>query len=187
MLSFGRCRSCSKAAHLQVFRPCTNSRNIHSHGTNPEPECVDRASKDPASGDPSRPIAIATAHLAAPTPRFCPSTTITTTTSFSKPTFTPSSSRNLLRIRSSIIRRPSSIDSSALGRAFFSTSSAVMAAQKIDGTAIAKSIRGRLQVEIQERKQANPKYIPSLKIIQGVCLYSEIAAFELRPLLTSSL
>ncbi|ROV89003.1 hypothetical protein VSDG_08706 [Cytospora chrysosperma] len=41
-----------------------------------------------------------------------------------------------------------------------------MAAQKIDGTTIAKNIRGRLQAEIQERKQANPKYIPSLKIIQ---------------------
>lgn len=46
-----------------------------------------------------------------------------------------------------------------------------MAAQKIDGTTIAKNIRGRLQAEIQERKQANPQYIPSLKIIQGV-LYS---------------
>lgn len=46
-----------------------------------------------------------------------------------------------------------------------------MAAQKIDGTAIAKSIRARLQGEIQERKEANPQYKPSLKIIQGV-LYS---------------
>ncbi|KAH8785325.1 c1 tetrahydrofolate ligase [Diaporthe sp. PMI_573] len=41
-----------------------------------------------------------------------------------------------------------------------------MTAQKIDGTAIAKSIRARLHSEIQERKKANPKYIPSLKIIQ---------------------
>ncbi|KAJ0107379.1 hypothetical protein J7T55_009343 [Diaporthe amygdali] len=41
-----------------------------------------------------------------------------------------------------------------------------MTAQKIDGTAIAKSIRARLHSEIQERKTANPKYIPSLKIIQ---------------------
>ncbi|KUI55366.1 hypothetical protein VP1G_02727 [Cytospora mali] len=41
-----------------------------------------------------------------------------------------------------------------------------MAAQKIDGTTIAKNIRGRLQAEIQEKKNANPKYIPSLKIIQ---------------------
>lgn len=60
-----------------------------------------------------------------------------------------------------------------------------MAAQKIDGTAIAKSIRERLQGEIQERKQANPKYIPSLKIIQGVCSRSEITAFEVNTLLTS--
>lgn len=43
-----------------------------------------------------------------------------------------------------------------------------MTAQKIDGTAIAKSIRARLHSEIQERKKANPKYIPSLKIIQGM-------------------
>ena len=43
-----------------------------------------------------------------------------------------------------------------------------MAAQKIDGTTIAKNIRARLQGEIQERKNANPQYKPSLKIIQGV-------------------
>lgn len=43
-----------------------------------------------------------------------------------------------------------------------------MTAQKIDGTAIAKSIRARLHSEIQEKKKANPKYIPSLKIIQGM-------------------
>ncbi|KKY33639.1 putative c-1-tetrahydrofolate synthase [Diaporthe ampelina] len=41
-----------------------------------------------------------------------------------------------------------------------------MTAQKIDGTAIAKNIRARLHSEILERKKANPKYIPSLKIIQ---------------------
>lgn len=178
MLSFGRNRYCFKTKHLQALRssstgsstasiPCTRVRNIYSHAGDSEPQCANRASEDPAPGDPSRPIAISTAHLAAPTPRFCPSTTITTTPSFSAPTFTSSFSRNLLRTRS-IISRPSYIDSSDLGRAFFSTSRAVMAAQKIDGTTIAKNIRGRLQAEIQERKQANPKYIPSLKIIQGV-------------------
>lgn len=42
-----------------------------------------------------------------------------------------------------------------------------MVAQKIDGTTIAKNIRARLQAEIQERKNANPRYTPSLRIIQG--------------------
>lgn len=49
-----------------------------------------------------------------------------------------------------------------------------MTAQKIDGTAIAKSIRARLHSEIQERKNANPRYIPSLKIIQGMSLQLEM-------------
>ncbi len=43
-----------------------------------------------------------------------------------------------------------------------------MAALKIDGTAIAKRIREGLHAEILERQRANPKYKPSLKIIQGV-------------------
>lgn len=43
-----------------------------------------------------------------------------------------------------------------------------MGAQKIDGTAIAKRIRATLHAEIQEKKKINPRYIPSLKIIQGV-------------------
>lgn len=43
-----------------------------------------------------------------------------------------------------------------------------MAAIKIDGTAIAKRIREGLHAEILEKRKANPKYKPSLKIIQGV-------------------
>lgn len=43
-----------------------------------------------------------------------------------------------------------------------------MAAQKIDGTAIAKAVRERVRVEILEKQQANPRYKPCLKIIQGV-------------------
>lgn len=42
-----------------------------------------------------------------------------------------------------------------------------MAATKIDGTAIAKRIREGLHAEILEKKKANPRFIPSLKIIQG--------------------
>jgi methylenetetrahydrofolate dehydrogenase (NADP+)/methenyltetrahydrofolate cyclohydrolase/formyltetrahydrofolate synthetase len=42
-----------------------------------------------------------------------------------------------------------------------------MAGQKIDGTAIAKSIRERLGAKIREKQQQNPRYKPSLKIVQG--------------------
>jgi len=41
-----------------------------------------------------------------------------------------------------------------------------MAATKIDGTAIAKKIRERLRAEIAEVKETNPRFTPSLKIIQ---------------------
>ncbi len=43
-----------------------------------------------------------------------------------------------------------------------------MAAKAIDGTAIAKQIRVRLHAEILERQKTNPRYQPSLKIVQGV-------------------
>lgn len=41
-----------------------------------------------------------------------------------------------------------------------------MAGQKADGTALAKSIRERLHAQIQEAQRLNPRYKPSLKIIQ---------------------
>jgi methylenetetrahydrofolate dehydrogenase (NADP+) / methenyltetrahydrofolate cyclohydrolase / formyltetrahydrofolate synthetase len=41
-----------------------------------------------------------------------------------------------------------------------------MTATKIDGTAIAKSIRERLQQEIKDKQKVNPRYKPCLKIIQ---------------------
>lgn len=41
-----------------------------------------------------------------------------------------------------------------------------MAAQKIDGTAIAKNIRERLHEEIEATRKSNPRYQPCLKIIQ---------------------
>lgn len=43
-----------------------------------------------------------------------------------------------------------------------------MAATKLDGTAIAKGIRAQLATEIQEKQKLNPRYKPSLKIIQGI-------------------
>lgn len=43
-----------------------------------------------------------------------------------------------------------------------------MAATKLDGTAIAKRIRGRLADKIAEKQKLNPRYKPCLKIIQGI-------------------
>jgi hypothetical protein len=54
--------------------------------------------------------------------------------------------------------------------ASFSSTSIAMTAKKIDGTAIAKSIRERLQTEIQNTQKTNPRFKPSLKIIQGKAL-----------------
>ncbi|KJK77053.1 C-1-tetrahydrofolate synthase [Metarhizium anisopliae BRIP 53293] len=45
-------------------------------------------------------------------------------------------------------------------------SSAAMTARVLDGTAIAKSIRERIGAEIVEKQKLNPRYKPSLKIIQ---------------------
>ncbi len=42
-----------------------------------------------------------------------------------------------------------------------------MTASKIDGTAIAKSIRERLGGYIKQKQEANPRYRPSVKIVQG--------------------
>jgi methylenetetrahydrofolate dehydrogenase (NADP+)/methenyltetrahydrofolate cyclohydrolase/formyltetrahydrofolate synthetase len=43
-----------------------------------------------------------------------------------------------------------------------------MAAQKIDGTAIAKRIRVRINADIKAKQHTNPRYKPSLVIIQGI-------------------
>ena len=41
-----------------------------------------------------------------------------------------------------------------------------MAAEKIDGTAIAKDIREKLKTDIKKNQQSNPRYKPSLTIVQ---------------------
>lgn len=43
-----------------------------------------------------------------------------------------------------------------------------MAGSKIDGNAIAKGIREKLNAQIQKTQQSNPRYKPSLVIIQGL-------------------
>jgi methylenetetrahydrofolate dehydrogenase (NADP+)/methenyltetrahydrofolate cyclohydrolase/formyltetrahydrofolate synthetase len=55
-------------------------------------------------------------------------------------------------------------------RRLFSSSSAAMGAQLIDGTAIAKDIRESINADIRKKQQANPRYKPCLVIIQGECL-----------------
>lgn len=42
-----------------------------------------------------------------------------------------------------------------------------MTASKIDGNAIARSIRERLGAEVKQKQTTNPRYRPSLKIVQG--------------------
>jgi methylenetetrahydrofolate dehydrogenase (NADP+)/methenyltetrahydrofolate cyclohydrolase/formyltetrahydrofolate synthetase len=42
-----------------------------------------------------------------------------------------------------------------------------MTASKIDGNAIARSIRERLGQEVKQKQETNPRYRPSLKIVQG--------------------
>jgi hypothetical protein len=53
-------------------------------------------------------------------------------------------------------------------RRLFSHTTVTMTAQKLDGTAIAKSIREKLNAEILEKQKSNPRYKPSLVIIQGI-------------------
>jgi methylenetetrahydrofolate dehydrogenase (NADP+)/methenyltetrahydrofolate cyclohydrolase/formyltetrahydrofolate synthetase len=55
----------------------------------------------------------------------------------------------------------------SLSRRSFSSTSTVMGATKIDGTAIAKSIREGLKAEIAKIQESNPRFKPSLVIFQG--------------------
>lgn len=50
----------------------------------------------------------------------------------------------------------------------FCISQVKMTAVKIDGTAIAKNIREKLHAQIEETQKTNPRFRPSLKIIQGI-------------------
>ena len=54
----------------------------------------------------------------------------------------------------------------AVGKKPFTSTSHAMAAEKIDGTAIAKTIRERINADIKEKQAKNPRYKPSLTIVQ---------------------
>jgi hypothetical protein len=81
--------------------------------------------------------------------------------------------QNLRRCRSSTLHptsaRPSFFPQPqyTAQRRDFSSTPVTMTATKIDGTAIAKKIRERLRAEIESTQKINPRYKPSLKIIQG--------------------
>ena len=47
-----------------------------------------------------------------------------------------------------------------------------MSAAKIDGNAIAKGIREKLNARIKQTQEKNPRYKPALVIIQGVKVLS---------------
>ena len=53
----------------------------------------------------------------------------------------------------------------------FSYTRSAMAGTKIDGTAIAKGIREKLNARIKETQQKNSRYNPTLVIIQGQFCY----------------
>lgn len=55
----------------------------------------------------------------------------------------------------------------------FATTAAAMVATKLDGNSIAKAIRERLGAEIAEKQQQNPRYRPSLRIIQGMAAHAQ--------------
>ena len=57
-------------------------------------------------------------------------------------------------------------NSHTLGSRYLSSSARRMGAEKIDGTAIAKSIRERINAEIKKTQETNPRYKPSLTIVQ---------------------
>ena len=54
----------------------------------------------------------------------------------------------------------------ALSKRQFSSGAPNMAAVKIDGTAIAKSIREKINADVKEIQKTNPRYKPSLTIVQ---------------------
>lgn len=72
------------------------------------------------------------------------------------------------RIRPTVSKFSPSSLSSSIPRRNFSRTYPAMVAQRLDGNAIAKTIRERLATEIAEKQKINPRYKPCLKIIQGM-------------------
>lgn len=83
---------------------------------------------------------------------------------------TSSSIQGVRRLRSLSIESPVNADFSLISSAISPLrkfSGSAMAAAKIDGTAIAKSIRQGLKSEIEQIQVTNPRFKPNLVIFQG--------------------
>lgn len=80
---------------------------------------------------------------------------------------TPRRLYTVQRVATTVPRGSSGSSTPTSTRPFSTTPRSKMTAQKIDGTAIAKSIREKLGATIKERQQQNSRYKPSLKIVQG--------------------
>lgn len=65
-------------------------------------------------------------------------------------------------------RRPATASLTSSQSRLFSSSPAIMAAERIDGNAIAKEIRAKLHEEINERQKTNSRFVPALTIVQGM-------------------
>lgn len=89
---------------------------------------------------------------------------------------TRSLSAGLPRLRASPLLRTSSYPVDSTGP--------VAMAAKIDGTAIAKSIREGLKNEIQQIQQTNPRFKPSLVIFQSMCRIRVVRWIRKRAILT---
>ncbi|KAL2213949.1 FTHFS-domain-containing protein [Sarocladium strictum] len=85
---------------------------------------------------------------------------------FSRPLSSRSFTALSLPINSSSATPVACRKSPTSSRRQFSHTAATMVATKLDGTAIAKGIRERLGQEIAEKQKLNPRYKPSLKILQ---------------------
>jgi hypothetical protein len=79
--------------------------------------------------------------------------------------FTPPSTSTASTTSTSTIVNSHNLTRS-LQKKSFSSTSAAMTATKIDGTATAKEIRESIRAEIENTQKSNPRYKPSLKIIQ---------------------
>jgi hypothetical protein len=139
--------SCSTISSTRSFA-LLHMRLLHQHQS---PLCVSRAARRPA---PLRKFSSAS----------CPVAVRHATQSRGQ-------SRNLFPGRSTKLTPTSPEISSTTtisNTRYFSSTRAEMTATKIDGTAIAKTIRERLHSEIEATQKVNPRFKPCLRIIQGM-------------------
>lgn len=149
-----------------LSRP-TKTRQLSQH------ECIKKGSRYYQNcGNQQTLGPVKPARLAAAPPSFCPSGPVRTFhTLFSARSIASSSSASFTSPRQPRLPRPLLDSSDFVDKAYYfsTTSRPVMGATKIDGTAIAKRIREGLHAQVLDNKKINPRFVPSLKIIQGDC------------------